>query len=99
MDEADAGRERRSTAPDLRDSALRDECVNLTRDEAELDIRKVDRHCMGKAIVPGYIYANDCGFDVNDLIVASFPFDGSDHMVPCPQCGETATFSTKYDTE
>ena len=71
----------------------------MTRLEAELDIRKVDRRCMGKAIVPGYTYANDCGYDVNELIVASFPFDGRDHMVACPKCGEIATFSTKYDLE
>lgn len=71
----------------------------MTRQQAEQYIRRVTRTCRGRAIVPGVIYAENCGYDVNNLIVASFPFDGRDVEVPCPLCGEIAIFSTKYDTE
>jgi hypothetical protein len=125
----------------------------MTRTQAETDIRKIDRRCRGKQVIPSpdreelrarwddilsrknwrdavlfkmaleevinrsagpvvqndwegmfraiasllYSFRDDCGYDVNNLIVASFPFDGRDCEAPCPKCGEIATFSTLYE--
>ncbi len=37
------------------------------------------------------ILREPCGADFNDVIV-QFPFDGADHLEPCPKCGQMISF-------
>lgn len=95
----------------------------VTREEAELVVRSVQRACKGpyksekhkaeyqelrnaaggfggqeRGYDIGVLDALNrihCGADFNDEIV-KFPFDGKEHIVNCPKCGQEISFRSPF---